>query len=109
VRTLLDARHPSGYHDTKAHAATLPWRKQAAHEYLWRADGPKEVAVVNVGDRIEIESERVGQPPRAGVVTGVKDRLISIRWDDGRDSSFLPKSGSLRVVRRANGGSASSN
>ncbi|MGH2721320.1 MAG: hypothetical protein ACRDJO_06915 [Actinomycetota bacterium] len=57
--------------------------------------------MVKVGDRIETETERVGQRPRCGVVTGVKERLITIRWEDGRESSFLPKSGSLRLVRRS--------
>jgi hypothetical protein len=56
--------------------------------------------MIKVGDQIEIESERVGQRPRGGVVTGVKDRLFTIRWEDGRESSLMPKSGSLRLVRR---------
>ena len=56
--------------------------------------------MVQVGDRIEIETERVGQRPRGGVVTGVKERLLTIRWEDGRESSFMPKSGSLRLVER---------
>jgi hypothetical protein len=54
--------------------------------------------MVKVGDRIEIESERVGQPPRPGLVTGVKGHLITIRWEDGRESSLMPQAGSLRIV-----------
>ncbi|HEY8202577.1 MAG TPA: DUF1918 domain-containing protein [Actinomycetota bacterium] len=57
--------------------------------------------MVKVGDRIEIESEKVGQPPRGGVVTGLKGHLITIRWEDGRESSFMPKAGSLRLVAAA--------
>lgn len=54
--------------------------------------------MVNVGDRIEIESEKVGTPPRGGLVTGLKGHLITIRWEDGRESFFMPKAGSLRLV-----------
>ena len=62
--------------------------------------------MVNVGDRIEIESERVGQPPRPGLVTGLKGHLITIRWEDGHESSLMPQAGSLRIV--AASGDASS-
>jgi hypothetical protein len=57
------------------------------------------VTVVEVGDEIEIETERVGQPARAGVVTAVRGQLLTIRWNDGRESTFMPKSGSLRLLR----------
>lgn len=65
--------------------------------------------MVKVGDRIEIESQRVGLPPRGGVVTAVQERLITIRWDDGRDSTLMPKAGSLRVVPPERGGSPAAN
>ncbi|MGH2688477.1 MAG: hypothetical protein ACRDKW_06685 [Actinomycetota bacterium] len=55
--------------------------------------------MVKVGDHVEIESERVGQPPRGGVVTGVNGNLLTIQWEDGRESSFMPKAGSLRLAR----------
>jgi len=57
--------------------------------------------VVNAGDRVEVESERVGHLPRTGVVTGVRGALVTVRWDDGHDSTFAPLAGSMRVTRRA--------
>ena len=54
--------------------------------------------MVKVGDRIEIESERVGQPPRQGLVIGLSGHLLTIRWEDGRESSFMPTAGSLRLA-----------
>lgn len=60
---------------------------------------------VQVGDRISVESERAGQPPRAGTVEEVlgeaPDRL-RIRWDDGRSTVLVPSAGSARIdARRA--------
>jgi small-conductance mechanosensitive channel len=51
-----------------------------------------------VGDRIELESERVGQPPHTGTVTAITGRLLQVRWDDGRESSFIPSAGSVKVI-----------
>ena len=55
-------------------------------------------------DRVEVESEKVGDPPRTGVVTGVAGRLITIAWDGGGESSLVPSAGSLRVVAGKGGG-----
>ena len=68
---------------------------------------------VHVGDRISVESERAGQPPRAGTVEEVlgeaPDRL-RIRWDDGRSTVLVPSAGSARVevgpARRKRGSAA---
>ena len=53
------------------------------------------------GDRIIIESERVGQPDRAGEILEVTDspfgRNFRVRWDDGHVTEIRPKSGSARV------------
>ena len=54
--------------------------------------------MVEVGARIEVESEKVGAPPKTGVVTGINGPLIQVRWDDGRETSFVPAAGSMRVV-----------
>jgi hypothetical protein len=55
---------------------------------------------VHVGDRISVESERAGQPPRAGTVEEVlgeaPDRL-RVRWDDGRSTVLVPSAGSARI------------
>jgi hypothetical protein len=54
--------------------------------------------MVEVGDRVLVESEKVGSAVRSGVVTAVDDRLISVRWDSGSESVFVPSAGSLRVT-----------
>jgi hypothetical protein len=60
--------------------------------------------MVDVGARIEVESEKVGAPPKCGVVTGINGPLIQVRWDDGRETSFVPAAGSMRVVPTRRGG-----
>jgi hypothetical protein len=60
--------------------------------------------MVDVGARIEVESEKVGMPPKTGVVTGVNGPLVQVRWDDGHESSFVPAAGSMRVVSTSRGG-----
>jgi hypothetical protein len=55
---------------------------------------------VNVGDRVEVEGERVGQAPRCGVVTGVSGSLVTVHWDDGHQSAYAPAGGSMRVTGR---------
>ena len=54
--------------------------------------------MVDVGARIEVESERVGTPPKYGVVTGTNGPMVQVRWDDGRETSFIPAAGSMRVL-----------
>jgi hypothetical protein len=61
--------------------------------------------VGNVGDRIVVESEKVGQAAREGEVleviahdTGTEYR---VRWDDGHESSIRPHGGSARIVANA--------
>jgi hypothetical protein len=56
-----------------------------------------------VGDRIVIESERVGQVDRSGVIveilpsaTGLRHYLV--RWDDGHESDIRPSAGSARII-----------
>lgn len=57
--------------------------------------------MVKVGDRIVVESEKVGSPPRRGEVTGVSGRLLTVRWEDGDQTTFVPSAGSLRVEQPA--------
>ncbi len=57
--------------------------------------------MANVGDRVVVESEKVGTPPRRGEVTAVSGRMLTVRWDTGEQSSFIPSSGSLRVEQPA--------
>jgi Domain of unknown function (DUF1918) len=59
---------------------------------------------VRPGDRIVVESERVGQPAREGeIVVVVESRFgpsYDILWDDGRRSSFRPAGGSATIIPR---------
>ena len=54
--------------------------------------------MVEVGDRVVVESEKVGTLTRSGVVMAVDGRLITVRWDSGSQSVFIPSAGSLRVT-----------
>jgi hypothetical protein len=58
----------------------------------------EEVDMVEVGDRVLVGSEKVGTVTRSGVVTAVDGRLITVRWDSGAESVFVPSAGSLRVI-----------
>jgi hypothetical protein len=54
--------------------------------------------MVEVGDRVLVESQKVGNVTRSGVVTAVDGRLITVRWDSGAESVFVPSAGSLTVT-----------
>ena len=55
-----------------------------------------------VGDRIAIESERVGVRERTGQILEVHESPLGaeyrVRWDDGHESGIRPKSGSATIV-----------
>ena len=56
----------------------------------------------NVGDRIIVESEKVGQADRQGIVLEVIEASYGTRfrvqWDDGHESTIRPSGGSARIV-----------
>jgi hypothetical protein len=54
--------------------------------------------MVDVGARIELESERVGIEPRAGTVLQVTGAQLRVRWDDGHETSIVPGPGALRII-----------
>jgi acyl dehydratase len=54
--------------------------------------------MVKVGSRIEMESEKVGVEPRAGVVTAVHGAQVQVHWDDGHETSIIPAAGAMRVI-----------
>ena len=59
---------------------------------------------VHVGDRLVIESERAGQTGRSGVVEEVlseQPQRLRVRWDDGRQSIFVPSAGVARIAEQA--------
>jgi hypothetical protein len=54
--------------------------------------------MVEFGDLVVVESEKVGQSERHGVVIGLSGHMLRIQWEDGGDSLLMPSAGSLRVV-----------
>jgi hypothetical protein len=58
--------------------------------------------IARVGDRIVIESEKVGQAAREGVILEVIEASYGVRyrvrWDDGHESTIRPSAGSARIV-----------
>jgi hypothetical protein len=59
-----------------------------------------------IGDRIEVVSSKGG--PRAGTVAAINDRLITVLWDTGEQTSLIPGPGVLNVVAKGRGGKAAS-
>ena len=54
----------------------------------------------HAGDRIVVESERVAQPPRTGVVEEViaeDPARLRVRWDDGHTTVLAPTAGAVRI------------
>lgn len=58
--------------------------------------------MADVGDRIVVESEKVGAPARRGEVVAVSGRMLTVRWEGGEQSTFVPSAGSLRIEEPAN-------
>jgi hypothetical protein len=55
----------------------------------------------HVGDRIVVESERVTQPGRTGVIEEIVREdppRLRVRWDDGHTSVFAPSAGAAMVA-----------
>ncbi|MCA1676068.1 MAG: DUF1918 domain-containing protein [Actinobacteria bacterium] len=61
---------------------------------------------MNVGDRIVVESEKVGVPPRRGEVLELSGSMLTVRWEDGEQSMFVPSAGSLQIEQTAEQGPA---
>jgi hypothetical protein len=55
-----------------------------------------------VGDRLVVEGEKVGQGRRTGEIVGVQGgparRQLWVRWEDGHQSLFIPGPGA-RIER----------
>jgi hypothetical protein len=58
--------------------------------------------VAKAGDRIVVESEKVGQAAREGVILEVIEASYGVRyrvrWDDGHESTIRPSAGSARTI-----------
>ena len=59
---------------------------------------------LKAGDRIAVETERVGQSAREGEVLEVIEGAVSVsyrvRWSDGHESLFTPAAGAVQVMPR---------
>lgn len=70
-----------------------------------RSGGRREAAIdrAKPGDRIVVDSQHVGTPPRDGEVVEVVEGSIRVsyrvKWDDGHESLFTPEAGSIHVAR----------
>ena len=57
----------------------------------------------HAGDKIVVESEKVAQPSRAGVIEEVlqeEPARVRVRWEDGHTSILTPSAGAATVIRR---------
>jgi len=55
----------------------------------------------HAGDRIVVESEKVAQPSRAGVIEEVLQEdppRVRVRWEDGHSSILTPSAGAASVT-----------
>ena len=56
------------------------------------------------GDRIVVESEKVGQAAREGVILEVIEAAYGVRyrvrWDDEHESTIRPTAGSARTIEQ---------
>ena len=57
-----------------------------------------------VGDRVVLESRRIGQATREGEILEVlgagEGVHYRVRWDDGRESTFFLSGGSITITRK---------
>ena len=61
----------------------------------------------HTGDRIVVESERVSQAPRRGIVEEIlqdEPARLRVRWDDGHTSIFTPAAGAVRIEQQKSKG-----
>jgi uncharacterized protein DUF1918 len=58
---------------------------------------------LHAGDKIVVESEKVAQPSRAGVieeVLGEDPARVRVLWEDGHSSILTPSAGAARIIQR---------
>jgi hypothetical protein len=61
--------------------------------------------MAHVGNRLVLESERVGQPSQTEIVIGTHGQLLRVRWDSGnQEPAFTLSAGSLQVIGRKSEG-----
>lgn len=57
--------------------------------------------MAKTGDRVVLTTQRVGQAPRTGTVEAVNGTMLTVSWDSGDRTTFIPAAGSLEVTGRA--------
>jgi hypothetical protein len=62
---------------------------------------------VRKGDRIQVGSQKAGEPEREGEILEVieHDYGVSyrVRWDDGHETTFRPTAGTVHTTRARSG------
>lgn len=59
--------------------------------------------MAEIGDRVAIAANKVGQVPREGIVRAKTGNLIRVEWESGEESTLMPAPGTLTVLRRGRG------
>ena len=54
-----------------------------------------------VGDRVAVASNKMGTPPREGVVRAVSGRMITVEWANGGSTMLTAAPGSIQVLGRS--------
>jgi hypothetical protein len=54
-----------------------------------------------VGDRVAVASNKMGTPPREGIVRAVSGRMVSIEWSNGGQTMLTAAPGSIQVLGRS--------
>lgn len=53
------------------------------------------------GDRISVDSQKAGEPPRHGTILEIIEREYGtsyrVAWDDGHESTFRPTAGTVHT------------
>jgi hypothetical protein len=63
----------------------------------------------HAGDRIVVESERAGQPGRAGLIEELlceEPVRMRVRWDDGHTTVLTPSAGAASITPAEKAGKA---
>ncbi len=60
-----------------------------------------------VGDRIMVDSQKAGEPPRQGTILEIIEHdygtSFRVAWDDGHESTFRPTAGTVHPIVAAAG------
>ena len=58
-----------------------------------------------VGDRISVDSQKAGEPPRHGSILEIVEHeygtSFRVAWDDGHETTFRPSAGTVHTVHPA--------